>query len=69
MPLLELPHWLLIAGGLLVLAGSIGLAFSVKNEVETDPVLLPGDLTSWKSQRPSTSSGPVSKTKKSDHDL
>jgi hypothetical protein len=40
MPLLELLAWLLIAGGLLVLAGCIGLAFSIKNEVETAPVLL-----------------------------
>jgi hypothetical protein len=59
----------MIAGALFVMVGIIGLVFSRKNEVETDPVLLPGDLTSWKSQRPSTSSGPVSKTKKSDHDL
>jgi LPXTG-motif cell wall-anchored protein len=54
MPLLELPHWLMIAGALLVIAGFIGLAFRRKNEVETDPDVLPGDLASWKSpQSPS----------------
>ena len=46
MPLLELLAWLMIAGGLLVLMASIALAFSIKNEVETEPVLLPGELTS-----------------------
>jgi hypothetical protein len=51
MPLLELLAWLMIAGGLLVLMASIALAFSIKNEVETDPVLLPGELTSWRSQQ------------------
>jgi hypothetical protein len=51
MPLLELLAWLMIAGGLLVLVGpSIGLAFGIKNQVETDPVLLPGELTSWSTQ-------------------
>jgi hypothetical protein len=63
MPLLELPHWLMIAGALLVLAGSIGLALSRKNEIEIEPVQLPGDLASWKAQQPSTSSGTVSKPK------
>jgi hypothetical protein len=66
MPLLELLAWLMIAGGLLVLAGCIGLAFSIANEVETDPVLLPEVLTSWRSQESPTSSEPISKTKKSD---
>jgi hypothetical protein len=69
MPLLELLAWLMIAGGLLVLAGCIGLAFSIKNEVETAPVLLPGEMTSWRSQEPPTSSEPISKTKKPDLDL
>jgi hypothetical protein len=67
MPLLELLAWLLIAGGLLVLAGCIGLAFSIKNEVETAPVLLPGELTSWRSQEPPTE--PISRTKKPELDL
>jgi hypothetical protein len=53
MPLLELPHWLIIAGALLVMAGLIGLAFSRKNEIETEPVPPPGDLASWKDQRTS----------------
>jgi hypothetical protein len=42
MPLFELLAWLMIAGGLLVLAGSIGLALSIKNEVETNPRFAPG---------------------------
>ena len=36
MPLLELLAWLMIVGSLLVLTGSIGLAFSVE-KIETDP--------------------------------
>jgi hypothetical protein len=69
MPLLELLAWLMIAGGLLVLMASIALAFSIKNEVETAPVLLPGELTSWRSQQLRTSSEPISKTKKPDLEL
>ncbi len=68
MPLLELLAWLMIAGGLLVLAGCIGIAFSLKNEVET-PILLPGDLTSWKSHESATSSEPIANTKKTDPHL
>jgi hypothetical protein len=68
MPVLELLAWLMIAGGLSVLTGSMGLAFSIK-KIETDPVLLPGELTSWRSQEPLRSSEPVSKTKKTDLDL
>jgi hypothetical protein len=64
MPLLELLAWLMIAGGLLVLMASIALAFSIKNEVETAPVLLPGELTSWRSQPLPTSSEPISKDEK-----
>jgi hypothetical protein len=68
MPLLELLAWLMIVGGLLVLAGSIGLAFSIE-KIETDPVLLPGELSSRRSQESLTSSEPISKTKKPDLDL
>jgi len=54
-PLLELPHWLMIAGTFLVMFGLIGLAFSPKSqveaEVEAEPELLPGDLDSWKAQQ------------------
>jgi hypothetical protein len=32
-----LPHWLIIGGGLLVVAGSIGLALSRNMAVESDP--------------------------------
>jgi len=45
MPLLELLAWLLIAGGLLVVAGPIWLAFSIQNEVEIEAILLTGELT------------------------
>jgi hypothetical protein len=68
MPLLELPHWLMIAGVLLVIAGSLGLAFGRRNEVETEPVLLPGDLVEWKTEQPSMSSGTVSRKKRSRSD-
>jgi hypothetical protein len=34
-----LPHWLIIGGGLLVVAGSIGLALSRHKAVESDPSL------------------------------
>jgi hypothetical protein len=68
MPLLELLAWLLIAGGLLVIAGCIWLAFSTKTEVEIDPVVLPGEWNSWRSQD-GPSSDPVSNPKKPDLDL
>jgi hypothetical protein len=34
---LELPHWLMIAGALLVIAGSIGVLVSGKKADEVDP--------------------------------
>lgn len=34
--LLELPHWLMLAGTLLVIAGCIGLAFRRTKAAETD---------------------------------
>ncbi len=58
MPLLELPHWLMIAGTFLVLARLIGLAFSRKKQAETEPELLPGDFNSWKAQQPRSLSDP-----------
>jgi hypothetical protein len=36
MPLLQLPHWLMIAGALLVVAGFIGLLGSRRNRGEVD---------------------------------
>jgi hypothetical protein len=68
MPLSELLAWLMIVGGLLVLTGSIGLAFSIE-KIEADPVLLPGELTSWRSQESLTPPEPISKTKKPDLNL
>lgn len=52
---LELPHWLMISGSALVMAGLIGLGFSRNKQVESDPVVLPGDLSSWRSERSETS--------------
>jgi hypothetical protein len=52
MPLLELPHWLMIVGAVLVVVGLFGLAFSRRNKAELEPELLPGDLDSWKAQQP-----------------
>jgi hypothetical protein len=37
MPPLELPHWLMIAGTLLVIAGFIGVTVRGKNTEEVDP--------------------------------
>jgi hypothetical protein len=42
---LEIPHWLMIAGAILVFAGLAGLSLSRNKEVDTDPVLLPGDTS------------------------
>ena len=42
---LEIPHWLVIAGAILVFAGLAGLALTRNKEVDTDPVLLPGDIS------------------------
>ncbi|KWV53320.1 hypothetical protein AS156_08315 [Bradyrhizobium macuxiense] len=51
MPLLELPHWLIIAGTLLVLVGLVGLAFGPRKRAEPEPELLPGDLDAWKAEQ------------------
>jgi LPXTG-motif cell wall-anchored protein len=51
MPLLELPHWLIIAGALLVLVGLTGLAFGRRKQAEHEPELLPGDLDAWKAEQ------------------
>jgi|tagenome__1003787_1003787.scaffolds.fasta_scaffold20783881_1 hypothetical protein len=59
----ELPHWLMIAGAILVMVGGVGFAFNRKKEVETDSVLLPGDLASWKAQQPPLSPGPRKRKK------
>jgi hypothetical protein len=49
---IELPHWIMIGGAFLVIAGFIGLALTRNKEVEADPVLLlPGNLASWKAQQ------------------
>ena len=45
---IELPHWLMIAGALLVVAGVVGLALSRNKEGGADTVVLPGDLASWR---------------------
>ena len=45
MALLELPHWLIIAGAVLVFAGLVGLALNRNKDVDSDPVLLPGDTS------------------------
>jgi hypothetical protein len=47
---IELPHWLMIAGALLVVAGVVGLALSRNKEDEADPVVLPGDAP-WRDLR------------------
>ena len=47
---IELPHWLMIAGALLVVAGVVGLALSRNKEDEADPVVLPGDAP-WRDVR------------------
>lgn len=52
---LELPHWLMISGTALVMAGLIGLGFTRNKQVESEPVLLPSDLSSWRSERGDTS--------------
>lgn len=51
MPLLELPHWLIIAGALLVLVGFVGLLFGPRKAAELEPELLPGDLDAWKAEQ------------------
>ena len=50
MPMLDLPHWLMIAGTALVLGGLIGLGISRNKQVESDPILLPGDLAAWRAE-------------------
>jgi hypothetical protein len=40
---MQLPHWIMIGGAFLVIAGFIGLALSRNKAVEADPALLPGD--------------------------
>ncbi|AJA65232.1 hypothetical protein MA20_10030 [Bradyrhizobium japonicum] len=55
MPVLDLPYWLIIAGSALVLGGLIGLGVSRNKRVESDPIMLPGDLTTWKAEGSETS--------------
>ncbi|MEY9393944.1 hypothetical protein ABIF66_004607 [Bradyrhizobium japonicum] len=55
MPVLDLPYWLIIAGSALVLGGLIGLGISRNKRVESDPALLPGDLTAWRAEGSETS--------------
>jgi len=50
MPVLDLPYWLIIAGSALVLGGLIGLGVSRNRRVESDPILLPGDLAAWRAE-------------------
>jgi hypothetical protein len=55
MPLLEMPHWLMIAGAVLVGVGLVGLAFGRPKETELEPELLPGDLDAWKAEQAGSS--------------
>jgi hypothetical protein len=45
MAALELPHWLVISGAVLVLAGFIGLVVSGKKEIEPSTAFLPGEAS------------------------
>lgn len=56
---LELPRWLIVAGSALVMAGLVGLGLTRNKQVESDPLMLPGDVSSWRSERadPSGPSG------------
>ncbi|OKO81285.1 hypothetical protein AC629_26035 [Bradyrhizobium sp. NAS80.1] len=56
MPVLDLPHWLMIAGSALVLGGLIGLGISRNKQVESDPVPLPSDLSTLKAEESKVSS-------------
>ena len=60
---IELPHWLMIAGALLVVAGVVGLALSRNKEDEADPVVLPGDAP-WRDLRSDSPPGRNSEPKK-----
>ncbi|OAF11793.1 hypothetical protein AYJ54_08005 [Bradyrhizobium centrolobii] len=56
---LELPHWLMIVGSGLVIAGLIGLGLSRNKQVDSDPVALPGDLTTWRAEEADVSAAAV----------
>ncbi|MBR0874183.1 hypothetical protein JQ633_27745 [Bradyrhizobium tropiciagri] len=52
MPLLELPHWLIVAGACLVVVGFVGMVFGgPRKTAEYEPELLPGDLDAWKAEQ------------------
>jgi hypothetical protein len=40
----------MIAGTALVLGGLIGLGVSRNKQVDSDPILLPGDLAAWRAE-------------------
>ena len=42
MAFLELPHWLMIGGAVVVIGGFIGLALDRNKQVGADPASLPG---------------------------
>jgi hypothetical protein len=56
--------WLLIAGGVAVIAGTVWLAFGIRNQAESKPVPLPGTSENWP-----WLSDSVSNKKKRDLDL
>jgi hypothetical protein len=38
---MQLPHWLILSGGLIVVVGLVGLVFTRNKDVGSDPVQLP----------------------------
>ena len=51
MAFLELPHWLMIGGAVLVIAGLIGHGLSRNKNLESDRVLLPVDTSEERNAR------------------
>jgi hypothetical protein len=53
-----LPHWLMIAGAVLVVIGFLGLAFATDKQGQTDPVANEGSVPDADSEPPAPSSQP-----------
>jgi hypothetical protein len=54
LPALQLPHWLMIAGGVLVIVGTVGALVSSRRRAATPPEPSRGEPTELQEQQPNS---------------